>query len=65
MEDDLGQEIDVTYVHKYDSNTKIVAGYSHYFTTFTHSYLNGSGGTAGANSQEGQDWMYVMLDLKF
>jgi len=29
LEGDLGQEIDVTLVHKYDSNTKIVAGYSH------------------------------------
>ena len=30
---DLGQEIDLTLVHKYDANTKIVTGYSHYFTT--------------------------------
>jgi len=62
---DLGQEIDVTLVHKYDSNTKIVAGYSHYFTTITHGYLNGSGGTAGRTAMDGQDWMYVMMDTKF
>mgnify|MGYP003958378689 FL=1 len=62
---DLGQEIDVTLVHKYDSNTKIVAGYSHYFTTVTHGYLNGSGGTAGRTAMDGQDWMYVMMDTKF
>ncbi|MDP6336030.1 MAG: hypothetical protein QGH98_07295, partial [Nitrospinaceae bacterium] len=65
MSDSLGEEIDVTFVHKYDSNTKIVAGYSHYFTTVTHSILNGSGGTAGSNSAEDQDWMFVMLDMKF
>ncbi len=65
MGSNLGDEVDVTFVHKYDSNTKIVAGYSHYFTTVTHSVLNGSGGTAGSNSTEDQDWMYVMLDVKF
>jgi hypothetical protein len=62
---DLGQEIDVTFVHKYDSNTKIVAGYAHYFTTLSHGYLNGSGGTAGRNSTDDQDWMWVMMDTKF
>ena len=46
---DLGQEIDLTLVHKYDANTKIVTGYSHYFTTVTHSLLNGSG--AGDNTK--------------
>ena len=45
---DLGQEIDLTLVHKYDANTKIVSGYSHYFTTVSHSLLNGSG--AGDNT---------------
>jgi len=63
---DLGQEIDVTLVHKYDSNTKLVLGYSHYFTTLSHSLLNGSGG--GDNSlarNDDQDWMYVMVDTKF
>ncbi len=65
LNSDLGQEVDVTFIHKYDSNTKIMAGYSHYFTTKTHSYLNGSGNTVGNGNQEGQDWMYVMLDLKF
>jgi hypothetical protein len=65
---DLGMEIDLTLVHKYDSNTKIVTGYSHYFTTLTHSYLNGSGGSDDdntANHNDGQDWFYVMVDTKF
>ena len=63
---DLGQEIDVTLVHKYDSNTKLVFGYSHYFTTLTHSYLNGSGGgDNGTENNDGQDWIYLMADTKF
>jgi len=67
LSNDLGQEIDVTLVHKYDSNTKFVAGYSHYFTTLTHSYLNASGAAADSvrNQNDGQDWMYVMVDTKF
>jgi hypothetical protein len=63
---DLGQEIDVTLVHKYDSNTKLIAGYSHYFTTRTHSLLNGSGGgDNGLDNSDGQDWIYLMADTKF
>jgi hypothetical protein len=63
VDSDLGQELDITLVHKYDSNTKIVAGYSHYWTTETFSQLNGAGSTAGGN--DGSDWMYVMMDTKF
>jgi hypothetical protein len=66
LDDDLGQEIDVTLVHKYDANTKIVAGYSHYFTTKTHSLVNGSGtDTVGTDADDDQDWMYLMVDTKF
>jgi hypothetical protein len=65
LDSSLGQEIDVTFVHKYDSNTKIVAGYSHYFTTNTMGMLNSSGGTIGRTAMNDQDWMYVMIDTKF
>ena len=65
----LGQEIDIVLVHKYDSSTKIVAGYGHYFTTLTHGYLNGSGGsTTEAETRaatDDQNWMFVMVDTKF
>jgi len=65
---DLGQEIDLTLVHKYDANTKIVTGYSHYFTTVTHSLLNGSAGATEDNTKENNDdqsWFYVMIDTTF
>lgn len=65
---DLGQEIDLTLVHKYDANTKIVTGYSHYFTTLTHSLLNGSAAAGDDNTLENNDdqsWFYVMIDTTF
>ena len=63
---DLGQEIDLTLVHKYDANTKIVTGYSHYFTTVTHSLLNGSGaGDNTNNNTDDQSWFYMMIDTTF
>jgi hypothetical protein len=65
MNGDLGQEVDLTLVHKYDANTKIVVGYSHFFTTTAFARLNGGGSTAGAGANEGQDWAYVMVDTKF
>jgi len=64
--DDLGQEIDLVLIHKYDANTKIIAGYSHYWATLTHSFLNGSGGgDSGRQENDGQDFMWVMVDTKF
>ncbi len=65
MDPDLGSEIDLTLVHKYDSNTKIVAGFSHYFTSTTFSQLNAAGGTAGSNSNDGSDWAYLQVHTKF
>jgi hypothetical protein len=62
MEGDLGQEIDLTLVHKYDSNTKVVAGYSHYFAT--EAFRSLKLGYADANHGDA-DWMYLMIDTKF
>ena len=61
MNGDLGQEIDLTLVHKYDSNTKIVAGYSHYFSTQAFSVMR----QGDYNLNDDSDWMYVMVDTKF
>ena len=63
VDSSLGNELDLILVHKYDSNTKIVAGYSHYWTTETFSQLNGAGVQAGGNDDS--DWMFVMMDTKF
>jgi len=56
---DLGSEVDLTLVHKYDSNTKIVAGYSHYWSSQMLAALRNAGNNADA------DWIYLMVDTKF
>jgi len=56
---DLGTELDLTLVHKYDANTKIVAGFSHYWSSMTFAALRNSGNNADS------DWMYLMVDTKF
>ena len=55
MDPDLGSEIDLTLVHKYDANTKIVFGYSHYMTTSTFSTLNGGAGSINDDAGSGQN----------
>ncbi|MCL0044703.1 alginate export family protein [Nitrospinaceae bacterium] len=71
VERDLGSELDLVLIHKYDANTKLVMGYSHYWTSNTFSMMNTGGASdvnAGATSSTGNDdsdWMFVMLDTKF
>ena len=62
MDQDMGAEIDLTVVHKYDANTKIVAGYSHYMTTYTYAEIQGGG---GANNNDDSDWSYIQIHTKF
>ncbi len=61
VSNDLGSELDLTLAHKYDANTKIQAGYSHYWSTQTFAMLNE--GALGSN--HGSDWFYVQVDTKF
>jgi hypothetical protein len=68
---DLGSEIDLTLAHKYDANTKIVVGYSHYFTSDSFGKLNQAGATTTRTAENAStfnadsDWAYVMVDTKF
>ena len=64
MDPDMGSELDLTLVHKYDANTKIVAGFSHYWTSHTFATVNGAG-TAGSNSNDDSDWAYLQIHTKF
>jgi len=61
---DLGSELDLTLAHKYDANTKIQGGYSHYWTSDTFALLNGFG-TRSAASNDDADWFYIQIDTKF
>jgi len=67
LDNDLGSELDLTLVHKYDANTTISAGYSHYFTSVTFGELNGGGNTDtnGLNSNDDSDWAYIQIDTRF
>jgi len=62
MDPDMGSELDLTLVHKYDANTKISAGFSHYWSTSTFATIH-EGDQAGNN--EGSDWAYVQVHTKF
>jgi len=56
-DDDIGQEVDLQLIHKYNANTVISAGYS----VFTGEELfNLQRGT-----QEDADWAYIQFDVKF
>jgi len=67
---DLGNELDLTLVHKYASNVKLVYGYSHYWNTTTFAALNGTHngdgeGNASTLNNQDSDWAYIMADVKF
>jgi len=64
---DLGTELDLTLAHKYDANTKIALGYSHYWSTVTFAAFNGFGtrDAGGIANNHGADWFYIQADTKF
>jgi len=59
MTGDLGSEVDLTLVHKLDANTKIVAGYSHYWSSIALASLR------NGQKNDDADWIYVQVDTKF
>ncbi|MCH8157252.1 MAG: alginate export family protein [Nitrospinae bacterium] len=62
LDNDLGSELDLTLVHKYNANTKIVFGYSNYWATQTFAAVNGA---AAASGFDAASWGYMMMDVKF
>ena len=58
----LGNEVDITLVHKYSPSTKISLGYSHMFANELLSNYNGG---ARIQNFEDSDWLYVMFDVVF
>jgi hypothetical protein len=65
MSNDMGAELDLTLAHKYDANTKIQVGYSHYWTTVTFAAFNGFGTRGVIANNHGADWFYAQIDTKF
>ncbi len=57
-DNDLGNELDVTLINKYNDNTNISFGFSNYVTTVAFRDLRSVQGAAA-------NWAYVMFDVKF
>jgi len=60
---DLGNELDLTIVHKYNANTTISAGWSHFWQEQGFEVVNGAASSTGNPSTA--DWAYLMFDVKF
>ena len=56
----LGTELDVTAVHKLNSGTKLMIGYSNFSSGSTFRRIRTT--TTGANDM---NWAYVQFDVKF
>ncbi len=54
----LGNELDITLINKYNANTNISLGFSNYTTTVAFRDLRNVQG-------DGANWAYVMFDVKF
>ncbi len=60
---ELGSEIDLTLVHKYNANTTISAGYSKFWQEEGFELVNGAASSTSTVSPA--DWAYLMFDVKF
>jgi hypothetical protein len=58
---EIGSEVDLTLVHKYNANTKLVFGYS---TFMAESLYHSVKGSSAGNANTAR-WAYVMADVKF
>ena len=56
----LGQELDITAVHKYNANTKVQLGFSNYQTTETFRLLRTNVGSAPS-----ANWFYAQVHVGF
>jgi len=57
VEDDIGQEVDLQLIHKYNANTVVSAGYSVFTGEELFNLQRDSSGDA--------DWAYIQFDVKF
>jgi len=67
-DNDLGQELDLTLTHNYNSSTNIVFGYSHFFADDLMEDVNHRFQGAdpdGTDDGDDADWAYIMVDVQF
>jgi len=64
---DLGTELDLTLVTKYNANTKVMFGYSHYDASPAFQQLKSGSNPDGSDlyGSSNADWAYVMFDVRF
>ena len=60
----LGQEYDLTLIHKYNANTTISAGWAQYYATPLFRLVATGAGTGGAGN-DNANWAYLQFDVKF
>lgn len=62
----LGEELDLTAVYKYNPNTTIVVGYSHFFADDLFYAVNGNASNPiGSSDNDDANWAYVMFNVVF
>ena len=63
--DDIGEEIDITLVHKYSPNVKMILGFSYFMGD--SNFVNGNAARYdnGLTADDDSSWVYAMLHLKF
>ncbi len=62
QDNDIGSELDITLINKYNANTNIVIGYSNYTASEGLNQVNTAG---GRGVPDDANWAYVMFDVKF
>ncbi len=68
LDSHLGEELDLTAVYKYNPNTTISVGYSHFWADDTFTLVNQRNNVAGnlGNVNSGNaNWAYIQFDVKF
>ncbi len=63
-DNDLGHELDLTLVHKYNANTTISAGFSHFWAESLFR-RTATGGGVNATGGDNASWAYLQFDVKF
>lgn len=69
LDSHLGEELDLTAVYKYNPNTTISVGYSHFWADDTFHLVNARNTTAAVapntTNDDDASWAYVQFDVKF
>ncbi len=69
LDSHLGEELDLTAVYKYNPNTTISVGYSHFWADDTFHLVNNRNTPAGiapnTTNDDDASWAYVQFDVKF